>query len=161
MLEAKLTTCANLLYQWILPRAATGTNLKVDLQDFQAWTGEYREKPFSDREILDALRQLKAFQLINVSKTEVTLEVNPLEESSLNTQSPAQLLLVEADTSIGNKHQQPPNRFKLFLRVISGSLILGLTSVVIGLALVQLQPEVLTTPDPWSVLGEKNIGSGD
>lgn len=161
MLEAKLTTCASLLYHWILPRAATGTNLKVDLQDFQAWTGEYREKPFSDREILDALRQLKAFQLINVSRTEVTLEVNPLEDSSLNTRSPAQLLLVEADTSIENKHQQPPNQFKLFSRVISGSLILGLTSVVIGLALVQLQPEVLTTPDPWSVLGEKNIGSGD
>ncbi len=45
MLEAKLTTCASLLYQWILPRVTLGTKLKVDLQDFQAWAGEYQESP--------------------------------------------------------------------------------------------------------------------
>jgi hypothetical protein len=150
MLEAKLTTCASLLYQWILPRVTPGTKLKVDLQDFQAWTGEYLEKPYSDREILDALRQLKQLQLIAVSKTEVTLEALPVDISSLNTQSPDEVLPEEGDR---------PSRFNLRARIISGSLILSLASVAFGLALVQTQPEVLTTPNPWSVLGEKNIGS--
>lgn len=151
MLETKLTTCANLLYQWILPRVTAGKKLTVDLQDFQAWTAEFREKPFSDREILDALRQLKELNLINVSKTEVTLEVKAENNLTFNTQLAAQMLLEESDRS---------TRLVDGVRIISGSLVLAIASVLLGLALVQKQPEVLNTPHPWNVLGEKNIGAG-
>ena len=151
MLETKLTTCANLLYQWILPRVAAGKKLTVDLQDFQAWTAEFREKPFSDREILDALRQLKELNLINVSKTEVTLEVKAEDNLTFNAQLAAQMLLAESDRA---------TRLVDGVRIISGSLVLAIASVLIGLTLVQKQPELLNTPHPWSVLGEKNIGAG-
>jgi hypothetical protein len=159
MLEAKLTTCASLLYQWILPRVIPGTKLKVDLQDFQAWISEYREKSYSDREILDAFRLLKELQLITVSKTEVTLEASCVDNSRLNMSS-NQLLLMDEEPSVATVSDRP-NRFQLFLRISLGSLVLGLTSVSLGLALVQMQPQVLNTPNPWSVLGEKNIGSGN
>ncbi|MFB2919434.1 hypothetical protein [Aerosakkonema funiforme] len=151
MLETKLTTCANLLYQWLLPRVTDAGKLKVDLQDFRAWTAEYREKPFSDREILDALRQLKELQLITVSRTEVTLEVKQ-QNFSLDNQPPTQLLLKQSDR---------PNRLLLLLRITVGSLLLGLTSVTFGLALLQTQPQVLSTPNQWSVLGEKSVDLND
>lgn len=161
MLEAKLTTCASLLYLWILPRTSPETKLKVDLQDFQAWTSEYREKPYSDREILDAFRQLKELQLIRVSKTEVTLEASPVEDFSLNPQLSDHLFLGDSETFPQNTPCDRPNRFMTFLRISVGSLALGLVSVGFGLALMQLQPEVLTMPHPWSVLGEKNTDSGN
>lgn len=151
MLETKLTTCANLLYQWLLPRATAGGNLKVDLQDFQAWTAEYREKRFSDREILDALTQLKELQLITASKTEITLEVRQ-PDFSFDTQPADQLLLGDSDRL---------NRLMLLSRIMAGSLFLGLISMAFGLALVQTQPQVLTTPNQWSVLGEKSVDSGN
>ena len=148
MLDTKLTTCAYLLYQWIVPRVTAGEKTKVDLQDFQAWTAEYREKPYSDREILDALRQLKELQLINVSRTEVTLEVNQVQYPSLNVQQPAQLLL--------NEESDRPNRFML-LRIIVSSLILGLTSIGFGLAFSKIHPPNYTPPDAGNFLGGNNI----
>lgn len=148
MLETKLTTCANILYQWLLPRASADSKLKVDLLDFQAWTAEYREKPFSDREILEALRQLKELQLITVSRTEVTLEVKPENNLFFNTERPKQ-------------ESERPDRLMQLLRIISGSLFFGLISITFSLILVQIQPQVLSTPNQWSVLGEKNIDSGN
>jgi hypothetical protein len=149
MLEAHLTPCANLLYGWMLRRRTAGTPLKIDLQDFQALTSEYREQPYSDREIFEALQQLKQLQLIAVARTEVTLGVKPPDSSSLNTPQPARSFIEE---------RARPNRFLLLLQILSGSFALGLTSVILGLALVQTQPMTLITPHPWSVLGEKNIG---
>jgi hypothetical protein len=65
MLEAKLTPCASFLYQWILARARLETQLKINLQDFQAWTGEHRERCYSDHEIIEALQELKKLELIH------------------------------------------------------------------------------------------------
>ncbi|MCL1463570.1 hypothetical protein [Argonema galeatum] len=148
MLETKLTTCANLLYQWLLPRATASSKLKVDLLDFQAWTAEYREKPFSDREILEALRQLKELQLVTVSRAEVTLEVKPENNVFFNTERPTE-------------SSERPDRFMQLLRIILGSFFFGLISITFGLVMVQIQPQVLTTPNQWSVLGERNIDSGN
>lgn len=150
MLETKLTICANLLYQWLLPRSCAGGKFKTDLQDFQAWTAEYREKPFSDREVLDALRQLKELHLITVSKTEVTLEVKQHNMLSFNTPIPTNILLAE--------EWDQPNKLILLLKIIGFSFLLGLASIGFSVALLQAQPKDLISPSSWSVLGEKNIG---
>jgi hypothetical protein len=149
MLEAKLTPCASLLYQWILARVPPETKLKVDLQDFQAWTGEYRERSYSDREILEAVRQLKTLDLIGVSKTEVTVEARPVEDESFNIHPTAQLFLGESDRS------EESNRWLLLAKLVLGSLALSVTTVVLGLAIAQTQPQIFNTSNPWSVLGEK------
>lgn len=158
MLEAKLTPCANLLYRWILWRNPEGGKLKVDLQDFKAWTGEYREKAYSDREIFDALKQLKELQLLAVAKTEVTLDVKPPENGTLALRSPVEMLVEEWDCpeyGFASPNPTPANRFVELVRILSGSLVLSVTSVALGLALVQTQPQILSNPHPWSVLGEK------
>lgn len=152
MLETKLSTCANLLYQWLMPRTAAGGKFKIDLQDFQAWAAEYKEKAFSDREIFDAIRQLKELQLITISKTEITLEVKDQDILTINAQLSNQVFLGQSDR---------PNRFVLLLEILTGSFLLGLTSISLGLALLQTQPQILTTPNQWSVLGEKPIESGN
>ncbi|MBW4617949.1 MAG: hypothetical protein KME17_01010 [Cyanosarcina radialis HA8281-LM2] len=149
MLEAKLTPCASLLYQWIVARVPLETKLKVDLQDFQAWTGEYRERSYSDREILDALRQLKTLELIGVSKTEVTVEAKPVEDESFNIHPTAQLFLNENDRS------EETNRWLLLAKIVFSSLALSITTVVLGLAIAQTQPQVFNMSNSWSVLGEK------
>jgi len=151
MLETKLTTCAILLYQWLLPRFSAGNKLTVDLQDFQAWTAEFREKPFSDMEILEAVKQLKELQYIKVSRTEVTLEVKNANNLSFKMPLPTQML------TTGNQSQET---VVSLVRIIAGSVVLAIASVWIGLALSQVQPQSLNTPHPESVLGEKNIGSG-
>ncbi|HEY9848367.1 MAG TPA: hypothetical protein V6D28_02825 [Leptolyngbyaceae cyanobacterium] len=150
MLETKLTTCANLLYQWLLPRSSAGGKFKIDLQDFQAWTAEYREKPFSDREVLDAIRQLKELHLIRASKTEVTLEVIQRDLLSFNTPIPTDILLTE--------ECDRPNRLLLLFKILGISFVLGLASIGFGLVLLQTQSGTLIAPHPWSVLGDKNIG---
>ncbi len=73
MLQEELTPCANLLYQWILRKVSGPSLVKVDIRDFQAWSAEFKEFPYSEREIFQALRQLKQLELINVAKTELTI----------------------------------------------------------------------------------------
>ena len=148
MLETKLTTCASLLYGWIVSRVDAGEKTKVDLQDFRAWTGEYREKAYSDREILDALSQLKEQGLINLNKTEVTLEVNQATHPNLYAQV--------SDKMMGDESASG-NRFALLVQIIATSIFLGFASVGVGLALARLQPQILTTPHPWSVLAGDKI----
>ncbi len=160
MLKAKLTPCANLLYHWILWRNPSGGKLKVDLQDFQAWTGEYREKAYSDREIFNALKQLKELQLLAVAKTEVTLDVKPPENGKCGARSPVEMLVEEWDCpkyGFVSPTPTPANRFVELVKIVSGSFVLSLTSVALGLALVQAQTQILTNPHPWSVLGDKTI----
>ena len=154
MLETKLTNCTILLYQWLLPRVSANPKLTVDLQDFQAWSAEFREKPYNYTEILEAMQKLKELQFIQVSKTEVTLEAKNLEDLSLQMELPTQMLSVESD------RQQHQGKVVKLVRVISGSLALAMAAFLIGLSLLQNQPEILNIPHPWNVLGEKNIGSG-
>ncbi|MBE9227923.1 hypothetical protein IQ264_21100 [Phormidium sp. LEGE 05292] len=154
MLETKLTNCAILLYQWLLPRVAANPKLTVDLQDFQAWSAEFREKPYNYTEILEAIQKLKELQLIQLSKTEVTLEVKNLQDLSEQMQLPTQMLSVESD------RQERLGKIVTLAKIISGSLALSVATLLVGLTLLQSHPEILNTPHPWSVLGEKNIGSG-
>ncbi len=151
MLETKLTTCASLLYQWILPRVTGAEKLKIDLQDFQAWTGEYGDKSYSDREILDALTQLKQLQLVNVSKTEVTLEVDQTSHPNLYAQIGENMVEEGCD--------RPP-RYLVLVEILASSIFLALTSVGIGLALAKLQPQSFTTPHSWSVLAGEKVNPG-
>ena len=150
MLETKLTTCANLLYQWLLPRNSGGNKFTIDLQDFQAWTAEYREKPFSDREVLDALRQLKELQLIKVSKTEVTLEVKPQDILTFPTPLPTEMLL--------SPDSEKPNRWVLLVKILAASLLLCFTSLAVGLSLLRTNPEVLSSPNYGNFSGEDYRG---
>lgn len=71
-LMPKLTPCSELLYFWVLAKAPAGTNIKFDLKDFQAWTGEHRKRPYTMRQIRNAVTQLEEYQLLTISKEEVT-----------------------------------------------------------------------------------------
>lgn len=74
MLQENLTPCATLLYQWIVRKISNRNNMvKLDMRDFQAWSAEFRDFPYSEREILQAFKQLKQLELISVAKTEVTV----------------------------------------------------------------------------------------
>lgn len=155
MLDTKLTNCAILLYQWLLPRVSANPKLTVDLQDFQAWSAEFREKPYNYTEILEAIQKLKELQFIQVSKTEVTLEVKNLQDLSVQMQLPTQMLSVESDRT-----QEPQEKIVKLVRLISGSLALAITTFLVGLTVLQNQPKILNIPHPWTVLGEKNLNSG-
>lgn len=156
MLDAKLNPCASLLYHWILRRIETGAKLQVDLQDFQAWTSEYREKPYSDREIFEALIQLKERELVRVAKTEVTLALVSDAHSPLKARSTADLLLEEQET-FKQQASDRPNPFLLISLVTLTSFVLGLTPLIMGLTFSRTQDLSLATLTPWSVLAEKNI----
>lgn len=75
MLQEDLTPCATLLYQWIVRKIANRKNniLKFDMRDFQAWSAEFRDFPYSEQEILLAFKQLKQFELLSVTEKEVTV----------------------------------------------------------------------------------------
>ncbi|MBW4623917.1 MAG: hypothetical protein KME17_31710 [Cyanosarcina radialis HA8281-LM2] len=140
MLEAKLTPCASLLYRWILARVPLETKVKVDLQDFQAWTGEHRERCYSDREILEALQQLKKLELIGASKTEVTVEAKPVADENFNINPTAHLYLAPSDRS------NDSNRW-LLAKIVLGSLALSITAAILGLSLAQTQPQIFNMLD--------------
>lgn len=150
MLETKLTTCATVLYQWLLPRVSAGTQFKIDLQDFQAWVSEYREKEYSDREVFDALRQLKELQLIGVSKTEVTLAVKEVDSASLMNAQPATELLPE------KRDRFSFNPFLLVILATFGCYIWAWVPIISGSVKTLKQTQTLVSPHPWSVLGEKD-----
>ncbi|MBC6477341.1 MAG: hypothetical protein GDA56_05660 [Hormoscilla sp. GM7CHS1pb] len=155
MLEAKLTPCANLMYNWMIGRSEGDRQLKVDLQDFQAWTGEYREKAYSDREIFIALQQLKQLKLILVAKTEVTVKVNRhVTGTSLKPQA-AEMLLSDSDISRlnGERHRQHP--LGLVSLVTLCSLTWGLIPIAVASSLTQTVEWTPTNAHPWTVLAEK------
>ncbi|MBO1350667.1 MAG: hypothetical protein EBE86_026305 [Hormoscilla sp. GUM202] len=68
MLEAKLTPCANLMYNWMMGRSEGDRQMKADLQDFQAWTGEYREKAYSEC----AARTLREREIFSAAAVKAT-----------------------------------------------------------------------------------------
>jgi hypothetical protein len=148
MLEAKLSPCASLLYQWVLLRISTDNKLKIDLQDFQAWTGEFREKSYSYGEVFTALCQLKDLNLVNISRTEITLEPKISDRFDLDRK-------IEL-ASEKSPEEHSPSRWLVLTKILFFSGIFSLTSVAIGLSLCQLQPQTLDTPHPWSVLADRN-----
>ena len=148
MLEAKLTPCASMLYRWILRRDPS-SRLRIDLQDFQAWSGEYRENPYSISEIFDALGQLKELHLLTIAKTEVTLDLSSSESVPETLPRLAPLLFPHP--------QKCPNPYKTISLVILGAFILGLIPILIGFAFANHpNPALLNFSSSWGVLAEKH-----
>lgn len=163
MLKTKLSPCANLLYHWILWRQNNDGQLTIDLQDFKAWTGEYREHPYSDREIFDALQQLKETQSITIGKTEVTVAIEGSNLSSFADRSPLELLLKDCKHYRVKPASAKPfpssdrlHPIVLISLVAFTSFVVGLIPVAIAFSRIPAGDRVLATLTPWSVVGEKN-----
>jgi len=78
MLKAKLSPCASLLYEWIRSHVSRGDRaIKLDLESFRIWTGEYLEKAASWQEINASLSQLAKLRLIAIEGTWVRLNPKP------------------------------------------------------------------------------------
>ncbi|MEB3885361.1 hypothetical protein [Lyngbya sp. CCY1209] len=78
MLKAKLSPCASLLYEWIRAHVSRGDRaIKLDLESFRIWTGEYLEKAASWAEINASLSQLAKLRLIAIEGTWVRLNPKP------------------------------------------------------------------------------------
>lgn len=165
MLEAKLNPCANLLYGWIQRRGSGESPVKVDLQDFKAWTSEYRDRPYSDREIFEALQQLKERAAVAISKTEVTVSVVPREIQGSTEHPSLELLLNECSLTGENSGNQRhwndiagdrPNRFLTVSLVVLTSFLCGLIPLVAVQTVSETQLAQVETLTPWSVLGDNN-----
>ena len=153
MLGAKLTPSASLLYCWILRHSAGDRPLTVDLQDFQAWTEEYRDKPCSDREISSALQQLKERKLIHLARTEVTLDVNLSETADEIALPSARILFSDNDKIFLNRQRHRSHGFFLVCLAILASFAFGLIPIVAGI--VSLPVSETNPINTWSILGEK------
>ncbi|MCT7985290.1 hypothetical protein NG796_18615 [Laspinema sp. A4] len=165
MLEAKLNPCANLLYGWIQRRGSGESSVKVDLQDFKAWISEYRDRPYSDREIFDALQQLKELAAVGISKTEVTVWVKPREMQGSTEHPSLELLLNECNITAENSRNQHhwndflgdrPNRFLTVSLIVLTSFLCGLIPLIAVQTVPETQLAQVETLTPWSVLGEND-----
>lgn len=156
MLEAKLTPCANLMYNWMMEREVGDGQLKVDLQDFQAWTGEYREKAYSDREIFGAFQQLKQLKLIKVARTEVTVKVNDIVTATSLKPQAAETFLSDSDISRLNEERHRQHPLALVCLVTICSLTLGLIPIAVASSLVETAEWTPNSFNAWTVLAEKS-----
>jgi hypothetical protein len=147
MLQENLTPCADLLYQWIVQKVSTKNNniLKLDLRDFQAWSAEFRDFPYSEREILKAFRELNQLELISVAKTEVTVRAK------------------RWDSLRGSRQQQDrplmsrPVYLTSCIAVLLAALILGglkFAPSAADLTSLQTQLQNLKLPNPWNASNE-------
>lgn len=144
MLETKLSPRAALLYHWIRSRPHHDGRVTLDLQDFQAWTAEYREKPYGDREVLDALREIKAHQFVKVRKTQVTLDLlaDPRDREPLP--NPGSI-----------ERGDRPNPVLLVFTSVLTAFAFGLFPLLFAFHLSQANPGSPLSPTPWAVLSEK------
>jgi hypothetical protein len=163
MLEAKLNPCANLLYGWIQRRGSGESPVKVDLQDFKAWTAEYRDRPYSDREIFEALQQLKELAAVAISKTEVIVSVLPREIPGSTEHPSLELLFNDGNCTGENSGNQRhwneisgdrPNGFLTVSLVVLTSFLCGLIPLVVVQTLPETQVAQVDTLTPWTVLGD-------
>ncbi|WP_017717198.1 hypothetical protein [Kamptonema formosum] len=147
MLQENLTPCAGLLYQWIVQKVSTKNNniIKLDLRDFQAWSAEFRDFPYSEREILKAFRELGQLELISVAKTEVTVRAK------------------RWDSLRGNRQQQDRARMSRpvyltsCIAVLLAALLFGglkFAPSAADLTSLQTQWQNLKLPNPWSASHE-------
>lgn len=144
MLQVKLSPCASLLYQWVLSRETVDNKLKIDLQDFQAWTGEFREKAYSYAEVFEALCQLRNLDLVNVSRTEVTLEATVSDRVCLSTQTEL--------VSTTEPEEKQHSRSSVLVKIALISIVMTGAVTAIGIGLMRWQPETLNINHPWSAL---------
>ena len=157
MLEAKLTPCATLLYHWILRKNSPSDQLKIDLQDFQAWTGEYRETAYSDREIFEALQQLKQHHLVTVGHTEVTLGVRLSDPKAMTPQAEIPILEAEENLVSESKSASRPHPILLISLVTLTSVLFGCIPIAIGFSGERSFDSTHLSGKPETVLAEKEI----
>ncbi|MBW4683449.1 MAG: hypothetical protein KME19_25670 [Microcoleus vaginatus WJT46-NPBG5] len=146
MLQEQLTPCANLLYQWILRKVPTKATANLNIKDFQAWSAEFKERPYSEREVLNAFRQLKQLELINVTKTEVTIRAKEMETFNGNK------------SSLANRLTSSPVKLNLYIVALLVTLILGglkLATMSSSTASSQAQIQNLKLPNFWNSPSDK------
>ncbi|NER35765.1 MAG: hypothetical protein F6J93_17540 [Oscillatoria sp. SIO1A7] len=153
MLNAKLNPSARELYFWMLRRQRHDRNLKVDLQDFQAWASEYGEKAYSHREVKDALKRLQQKQLIAIASTEVTFKI---KESPERTLLPEDIFLLEEFKARRKKVSSSLNPLMLVSLVTLSSFLVGLIPVAVGLAVASKSQPTISAHNPWQVLIDKD-----
>ena len=153
MLNAKLNPSARELYLWMLRRQRHDRNLKVDLQDFQAWASEYGEKAYSDREVKDAVKRLEQKQLIAIASTEVTFKI---KESPERTLLPEDIFLLEEFKARREKLSSSLNPLMLVSLVTLSSFLVGLIPVAVGLAVASKSQPTISAHNPWQVLIHKD-----
>ena len=160
MLESKLNPCATMLYHWILRKVPNSDQAKIDLQDFQAWTAEYNDNAYSDREIFEALEQLKRNHVVSVSHTEVTLGVRLGNPKIVDSQS-SPLLGSQTNSASDRPADDSTHPLLLISLITTISFIVGFVPIALGLSIWRLQdtthisgkPEtILATPDSSSSL---------
>lgn len=147
MLQENLTPCANLLYQWIVQKVSTKNNniLKLDLRDFQAWSAEFRDFPYSEREILKAFRELNQLELISVAKTEVTVRAKHWDSLTGHRQQQAQAFM------LGSVYLTSG------IAVLLAALLLGglkFPPTAKDITSLQTQLQNLKLPNPWNASHE-------
>lgn len=157
MLEAKLTPCATMLYHWILRKFPTSDSMKIDLQDFQAWTGEYRATAYSDREIFEALQQLKQNHLVTVGHTEVTLAVRLADPNAVASQPALPILATEENQASTRLKRQHPHPILLVSLIMFASFMVGMIPILLGLSVLPSYNWSPLNEKPETVLNEKDI----
>lgn len=146
MLQEQLTPCANLLYQWILRKVPNKATANLNIKDFQAWSAEFKERPYSEREVLNAFRQLKQLELINVTKTEVTIRAKETETSK------------GSKSALPNRFSARPVKFNLYIVALLVTLILSglkLATMPSGTVSSQAQQQTFKLPNFWSSTNDK------
>lgn len=146
MLQEQLTPCANLLYQWILRKVPNKATANLNIRDFQAWSAEFKERPYSEREVLNAFRQLKQLELINVTKTEVTIRAKQTEASN------------GSKSGLASRFTSRPVKLNLYIVALLVTLILSglkLATMSSGTVPSQVQQQNFKLPNFWSSLGDK------
>lgn len=68
LLALHLTPCASRLYRWLLRRKPAGRPQEFEANEFSAWTGIARKRPYSIRHIQRAVLELISLGLVEIRK---------------------------------------------------------------------------------------------
>lgn len=148
MIKARLSPTASLLYYWIQCHLKVHEKQRLDLEAFQAWTGEFLDVSASMGEICSSLYKLNRLGLITIEGTEVRLNDLP-DSSSVEIPSLNQLESIPCQRSYENN----PLVWGLFMAV--SFLVLWSGSFALSARLNQFNPSGAIAMDVHSVLGEK------
>ena len=146
MITEKLSPCANLLYHWIKLHLQENRTVKLNLRNFQAWTGEFLESSASMREIQASLSQLKSLDLIAIEGMEVRIK-NSLHHNQIKIYPLPPNLITKTE-----KHEN--NNFLWVLVMSLMCLIFGSFSTVLYWKLAQVQGNFPVITNPYQVLAE-------
>lgn len=146
MLNTQLSSCANLLYHWVLMRDSQNEGIFFDLEAFQAWTGEFLLKSATENEILDAISNLKHLnliyldgKLIRINRENDALEkyINPLPEVFLDY-----------------RKLNKKNYWRWGFLVAGSLCLLWSGCMWLAVKVAELSPSSVIAPTPFSVLAE-------